>query len=90
MKGVFPGRAIWRLGPEITTVGGLGNSAPSHIPHEGLNLGIVVSGPEEVRRTVRSSSNTASTPSNSTSPARRSPAWAPKRRQCRKKKWRWR
>ena len=26
---------------------------PPHIPHEGLNLGIVVSGPEEVRRTVR-------------------------------------
>ena len=40
-------------GPEITTVGGLGDAAPSHIPHEGLNLGIVVSGPEEVRRTVR-------------------------------------
>ena len=28
-------------------------ASPSHIPHEGLNLGIVVSGPEEVRRTVR-------------------------------------
>src|SRR6202012_1417053 len=28
-------------------------AAPSHIPHEGLNLGLVVSGPEEIRRTVR-------------------------------------
>ena len=65
-------------------------ASPSHIPHEGLNLGIVVSGPEEVRRTVRSSSNTASIPSSSTSPARRSPAWAPKKRRCRKKRWRWR
>ena len=46
-------RAIRAAGPEITTVGGLGDSAPSHIPHEGLNLGLVVSGPEEVRRTVR-------------------------------------
>ena len=31
----------------------MGDAAPSHIPHEGLNLGLVVSGPEEVRRTVR-------------------------------------
>ena len=29
------------------------SSAPPHIPHEGLNLGLVVSGPEQVRRTVR-------------------------------------
>ena len=35
------------------TVGAPGDSAPPHIPHEGLNLGIVVSGPEEVRRVVR-------------------------------------
>ncbi|MEO8667131.1 MAG: amidohydrolase family protein, partial [Bauldia sp.] len=35
------------------TVGGLGDAAPSHIPHPGLNLGLVVSGPEEIRRTVR-------------------------------------
>jgi imidazolonepropionase-like amidohydrolase len=52
-SGRIPGPRYTAAGPEITTVGGLGDSAPSHIPHEGLNLGIVVSGPEEVRRVVR-------------------------------------
>ncbi|MEZ5791722.1 MAG: alpha/beta fold hydrolase [Nitratireductor sp.] len=52
-EGRFPGPRYLAAGPEITTVGGLGDSAPSHIPHEGLNLGWVVSGPEEVRRAVR-------------------------------------
>jgi len=52
-EGRYPGPRYLAAGPEITTVGGLGDAAPSHIPHEGLNLGLVVSGPEEVRRTVR-------------------------------------
>ena len=52
-EGLFPGPRYLAAGPEITTVGGLGDSAPSHIPHEGLNLGIVISGPEEMRRVVR-------------------------------------
>jgi imidazolonepropionase-like amidohydrolase len=52
-QGRFPGPRYLAAGPEITTVGGLGDAAPSHIPHEGLNLGIVVSGPEEIRRVVR-------------------------------------
>ncbi|MER9955263.1 amidohydrolase family protein [Mesorhizobium australicum] len=52
-EGRFPGPRYLAAGPEITTVGGLGDSAPSHIPHEGLNLGLVISGPEEMRRTVR-------------------------------------
>ncbi|MCP4381941.1 MAG: amidohydrolase family protein, partial [Hyphomicrobiales bacterium] len=52
-EGRFPGPRYLSAGPEITTVGGLGDSAPSHIPHPGLNLGLVVSGPEEVRRVVR-------------------------------------
>ncbi len=52
-EGRYPGPRYLAAGPEITTVGGLGDSAPSHIPHEGLNLGLVVSGPEEVRRVVR-------------------------------------
>jgi imidazolonepropionase-like amidohydrolase len=52
-QGRLPGPRYKAAGPEITTVGGLGDAAPSHIPHEGLNLGIVVSGPEEIRRTVR-------------------------------------
>jgi len=51
--GRFPGPRYTAAGPEITTVGGLGDTAPPHIPHEGMNLGIVVSGPEEIRRTVR-------------------------------------
>jgi len=52
-EGRFPGPRYLAAGPEITTVGGLGDAMPSHIPHPGLNLGIVVSGPEEIRRTVR-------------------------------------
>lgn len=51
--GRLPGPRYLAAGPEITTVGGLGDACPSHIQHEGLNLGIVVSGPEEVRRVVR-------------------------------------
>jgi imidazolonepropionase-like amidohydrolase len=51
--GRFPGPRYTAAGPEITSVGGLGDASLPHIPHEGLNLGIVVSGPEEVRRTVR-------------------------------------
>ena len=45
-EGRCPGPRYLAAGPEITTVGGLGDAAPSHIPHEGLNLGLVVSGPE--------------------------------------------
>jgi len=52
-EGRYPGPRYLAAGPEITTVGGLGDASPSHIPHEGLNLGLVVSGPEEVRRVVR-------------------------------------
>jgi len=51
--GRFPGPRYTAAGPEITTIGGLGDAMPPHIPHEGLNLGIVVAGPEEIRRSVR-------------------------------------
>ncbi len=51
--GKIPGPRYTAAGPEITTVGGLGDTSPPHIQHEGMNLGIVVSGPEEIRRTVR-------------------------------------
>lgn len=51
--GQIVGPRYLAAGPEITTVGGLGDSAPPHIPHPGLNLSIVVSGPEEVRAAVR-------------------------------------
>ncbi len=53
MRVVFLVRAIWRRVRKSRPWVGLGDAAPSHIPHEGLNLGLVVSGPEEVRRTVR-------------------------------------
>src|SRR3546814_17465495 len=50
--GRFPGPRYTAAGPEITTVGGLGDTAPPHIPHEGLNLGLVVSGPLSEERRV--------------------------------------
>jgi imidazolonepropionase-like amidohydrolase len=40
-------------GQEIATLGGLGDTAPPHIEHEGLSFGAVVSGPEEMRAKVR-------------------------------------
>jgi len=52
-EGRFPGPRYTAAGPELTTVGGLGDATLPHIPDEGLNLGIVVTGPEEVRREVR-------------------------------------
>ncbi len=52
-EGRFPGPRYTAAGPEITVIGGLGDATLPHIPDEGLNLGIVVSGPEEVRREVR-------------------------------------
>lgn len=51
--GKVPGPRYTAAGPELTALGGLGDASLPHIPHEGLNLGIVVSGPEEVRRAVR-------------------------------------
>ena len=51
--GRFPGPRYTAAGPELTSVGGLGDATLPHIPHEGLNLGIVVSGPEDMRRKVR-------------------------------------
>ena len=52
-EGRFPGPRYTASGPEITTVGGLGDATLPHIQDEGLNLGIVVSGPEEIRLKVR-------------------------------------
>lgn len=51
--GRFPGPRYTAAGPELTALGGLGDAMPPHIPHEGLNLGIVVSGVEDMRRKVR-------------------------------------
>ncbi|UCE32370.1 MAG: amidohydrolase family protein, partial [Burkholderiales bacterium] len=52
-EGRFPGPRYLAAGPEITTVGGLGDATLPHIQDKGLNLAIVVSGPEEIRREVR-------------------------------------
>ena len=46
-QGRFPGPRYLAARPEITTVGGLGDAAPSHIAHPGLNLGLVVSAPKQ-------------------------------------------
>ena len=51
--GRFPGPRYTAAGPELTAVGGLGDATLPHIDHEGLNLGIVVSGPEDMRLKVR-------------------------------------
>ena len=46
-------RATWPPARRSPRSAASATPRPSHIPHEGLNLGIVVSGPEEVRRMVR-------------------------------------
>lgn len=51
--GRFPGPRYTAAGPEITVVGGLGDATLPHIQDKALNLGIVCSGPEEIRREVR-------------------------------------
>ncbi len=52
-SGKVPGPRYTAAGPELTSVGGLGDASLPHIDHEGLNLGIVVSGPEDMRLKVR-------------------------------------
>lgn len=52
-SGQVPGPRYTAAGPEITAVGGLGDATLPHINHEGLNLGVVCSGPEDIRRKVR-------------------------------------
>jgi len=51
--GKVPGPRYTAATPELTSVGGLGDASLPHIPHEGLNLGIVVSGVEDCRRKTR-------------------------------------
>src|SRR5262249_33324058 len=89
-EGRFPGPRYLAAGPEITTVGGLGDSAPSHIPMRASTSASSCRGRRKCAAPSVSSSNTASIPSSSTYPARRSPAWVRRRRRCRKKRWRWR
>ncbi|MEZ5668975.1 MAG: amidohydrolase family protein [Alphaproteobacteria bacterium] len=52
-KGQIPGPRYRAAGPEIATLGGLGDTSPPHMEFPELSFGMVVSGPEEMRRTVR-------------------------------------
>lgn len=51
--GQIPGPRYLANGQEIATLGGLGDTSPPHIDYPELSFGAVVSGPEEMRRTVR-------------------------------------
>jgi imidazolonepropionase-like amidohydrolase len=50
-KGQIPGPRYLANGPEIATIGGLGDLNPAHIP--AYTFVEVINGPEEMRRTVR-------------------------------------
>ncbi len=52
-SGQIPGPRYLAAGPEIATLGGLGDTSPPHIDFPEMSFGMVVSGPEEMRRTVR-------------------------------------
>lgn len=52
-SGQISGPRYLANGQEIATLGGLGDTMPPHIEHEGLAFGAVVSGPEEMRAQVR-------------------------------------
>lgn len=51
--GQIPGPRYLANGQEIATLGGLGDTSPPHIDVPELSFGVVVSGPEEMRKTVR-------------------------------------
>jgi len=52
-SGQIPGPRYLAASQEITTPGGLGDTSPPHLPYPEFSFGAVVSGPEEMRRTVR-------------------------------------
>ncbi len=52
-KGELPGPRYLANGPEIATLGGLGDTSPPHLMIPEMNFGCVVSGPEEMRAAVR-------------------------------------
>lgn len=51
--GEFPGPRYLAGSQEITTIGALGDNTLPHMPFEELSFGSVCSGPEEIRRSVR-------------------------------------
>jgi imidazolonepropionase-like amidohydrolase len=52
-NGQIQGPRYLANGQEIATLGGLGDTMPPHIEHEGLAFGAIVSGPEQMRAQVR-------------------------------------
>jgi imidazolonepropionase-like amidohydrolase len=52
-SGMIPGPRYLANSQEIATVGGLGDSAPPHLPYPEFGISALISGPEEMRRTVR-------------------------------------
>lgn len=52
-SGQIPGPRYSAASQEITTLGGLGDTTPPHINNPELSFGCVVSGPDEMRRAVR-------------------------------------
>ena len=52
-SGLVPGPRYLANSQEIATTGGLGDTSPPHIDIPELSFGVVVSGPEEMRRCVR-------------------------------------
>ncbi len=51
--GQLPGPRYLANGPEIATMGALGDTSPPHLMFPEMNFGCVVSGPEEMRAAVR-------------------------------------
>ena len=52
-SGQIPGPRYLAASQEITVPGGLGDETPPHLPYPEFSFGAIVSGPEEMRRTVR-------------------------------------
>jgi imidazolonepropionase-like amidohydrolase len=51
--GQIPGPRYLAASQEITVPGGLGDETPPHLPYAEFSFGAIVSGPEEMRKTVR-------------------------------------
>jgi imidazolonepropionase-like amidohydrolase len=52
-EGLIPGPRYLAASQEITVAGGLGDETLPHIPWQEFSFGVIVSGPEEMRRAVR-------------------------------------
>ena len=52
-EGLIPGPRYLAASQEITVAGGLGDETLPHIPWPEFSFGVVVSGPEEMRKVVR-------------------------------------